>query len=351
MDSSTFLFGLNDRKFLVQTKKEKTKTFEYDDNTDPFAENCSTTSSENESNSPKKKLQDYFGLDFFQSLEASKEVENKHERNFHETSSDPFAEILRYKKSNEASKTSKAGTFEGLLRSKNQKEEDENEETDLLKEKIKEFLVKKIQAKYCCIFCNTKNEVNFRAGRYSECKNCESRAQLYRRALRLKASKNETFGSDTSHNSRNIPSILLCHTCYLENKPCEVCVKIQSHIQAKKLSKVKEYLCLMCGTNIKERFVEGIYSRCRGCKNELECEKYRSKVSQKKKEIEKSGSENDSRKLIRTIPERVAKIEKVVNSEVEDLKLEILQLKETHHDELSELKTQIKQLKFLISRG
>jgi hypothetical protein len=38
------------------------------------------------------------------------------------------------------------------------------------------------------------------------------------------------------------------------------------------------------------------------------------------------------------------------SSEIEELKLENLQLKETHHDELLELKDQIKQLKFLISR-
>jgi len=356
MENSRFLFGLNDTKYLVETQKVKSKTFDYEDN---YSEFDSDNTSENESNSPKRNLEDYFGLDFFKSLEASNEKKKSKNDCETEDDSDPFQEI--YKIETQKSKDSKGSyqPFEGILGKKKLKEPEDSYENSEVKEKIKEFLIKKIKEKYYCIFCTTKNEVNFRNGRYSECKACESRKQLYRRNLKQNSKEND----DTK-------VILLCHSCYLENKPCDVCIKIQKHVLVKKSQKLcKEYLCLTCGTNIKERFVEGTYSRCRTCKNELSCQKYRAlKDSQKlnsengvsgsKDFVSGSGNSKDfvsgsgnSKEVFRTIPERVTKIEKTINSEIEELKLEILQLKETHHDEILELKNQIKQLRFLISRN
>jgi hypothetical protein len=231
-EGSTFLFGLNDRKFLVSTQKEKSKTFEYDED---YSEKEYNSSSDDEIKSPEKKLEDYFGLDYFQSLEVSNK---SRKRELDENDTDPFSEIYNKKEQ----KTFKNGTFEGILgsfsKNQNSQEETETRESEIIKDKIKDFLIKKIRAKYCCIFCNTKNEVNFRNGRYSECKACESRKQLYRRSLKLKSEGNSLqIQGDTK-------TILLCHSCYLENKPCEICIKIQNHVYSKKLNSSKTYLCL-----------------------------------------------------------------------------------------------------------
>jgi hypothetical protein len=216
-------------------------------------------------------------------------------------------------------------------------------------EKIRTFASKvsgNLLHKYCCMYCNTKNEVNFRYGRLSECKSCESKKQIYRRNLRLST-------------NRDLP-ILMCSVCYEHSKPCELCSKIQYHVKARKLNKSQNYLCLSCGTDIKERFVEGVYSRCRGCKNDTQVQKYReAKIRNKDIDLMNLSHEELERlKVVKTIPGRVeilenqvqelSRNENLLKTELEELKMENFMLKETMEDEFSSLKKQIKELKFII---
>jgi hypothetical protein len=223
---------------------------------------------------------------------------------------------------------------------------------------------------YCCSYCQTRNEVNFRLGRYSECKACESKKQIYRRNLRLKNAKESkgfsgTFGSKRNNNedmknSQDISPILLCSKCFELNKVCELCSKIQAHVQARALHKIQEYLCLSCGTNVSERFEQGYYSRCRACKNDYQVQKYK-EAKLRSKELKEqllSPAELEKLRVAKTIPSRVELLESEVQtllsevnflkSELEEVKMENSSLKETMEDEFSDLKKQIKELKFII---
>jgi ribosomal protein L37AE/L43A len=392
MDSRSFLFGSSkERNSLNKFQKQdlKTKTFEYEENySDSSSDSSEDFSPKNVKSKNEESLSDYFGMDFFKDFKEnstqrnnfdSRQGQNYNEDNNFEhkekTKNEPFGGVFRFKTYEKPTEESmgnyKTEPSNDLSHDRKPVKTSNDSVSESLESKIPEFIYKKIRAKYCCIFCNTKNEVNFRPGRYSECKACESRKQLYRRSLKLKSSEEKGYqgprnGIDISEgnkssdeNFKGFKPLLLCHNCYLENKPCEVCTLIQGHVQTKKLSKSKAYLCLTCGTNIKERFVEGIYSRCRACKNEIACQKYE---LEKKKDEGNENSINDQKSVyknfIRTIPDRVTNLEKFVfdlqkekNAELEELHLDILTLKETHHDEILELKEQIKQLKFLISRN
>ncbi len=248
------------------------------------------------------------------------------------------------------------------------------------KQKIKDFRdfslkttgSKKSQS-YCCIYCQNRNEVNFRAGRYSECKACESKKQIYRRNLRLRAESSKASKSSKGKNSNDSsessecnkisedkPPILLCSKCFEHSKVCELCTKIQYHVKARALNKIQEYLCLSCGTNVIERFVQGHYSRCRGCKNDFQVQKYK-EAKLRSKELKQqllSPAELEKLRVAKTIPSRVDVLESQVQallcettflkSELEDAKLENLSLKESFEDTMGDLKKQIKELKFIL---
>lgn len=261
------------------------------------------------------------------------------------------------------------GTFLKELHSQ-EKSETPKDPKDF-KQKIKEFSLKTTGSKksqsYCCIYCQNKNEVNFRYGRYSECKACESKKQIYRRNLRLRSEsskgKNSNDSSESSECnkiSEDNPPILLCSKCFEHSKVCELCKKIQYHVKARALNKIQEYLCLSCGTNVIERFVQGHYSRCRGCKNDFQVQKYK-EAKLRSKELKQqllSPAELEKLRVAKTIPSRVDVLESQVQallcevtflkSELEDAKLENLSLKESFEDTMGDLKKQIKELKFIL---
>jgi len=227
------------------------------------------------------------------------------------------------------------------------------EKINIIASKVLKSEPRKSQS-YCCNYCNTKNEVNFRSGRYSECKACESKKQIYRRNLRLRRT-----GDSTKNLSEESP-ILLCSNCFEVNKVCELCKKIQAHVNARALHKIQEYLCLSCGTNISERFEKGYYSRCRGCKNDYQVQKYK-EAKLRSKELKEqllSPQELERLRVAKTIPSRVESLEVQVQTlsseltflkvELEEVKMENSSLKETMEDEFSDLKKQIKELKFII---
>lgn len=216
---------------------------------------------------------------------------------------------------------------------------------------------------YCCSYCHTKNEVNFRYGRLSECKACESKKAVYRRNLKLKGA----FRSDGSYDeSFDVSPILVCSDCISRDKVCEICTKIQTKFKARiqelKAYKSQNYCCLSCGTNVAERFAEGCYSRCRACKNDLQAQKYReAKLRAKEERLRETESlspeELERRRIVKTIPSRVEtlelqvsellKSESFLKAELEELKMENFGLRETFEDTFADLKKQIKELKFI----
>jgi len=218
---------------------------------------------------------------------------------------------------------------------------------------------------YCCSYCQTKNEVNFRYGRLSECKACESKKAVYRRNLKLKGA----FRSDGSYDeSFDVSPILVCSDCISRDKVCEICTKIQEkfkvRVQELKAYKSQNYCCLSCGTNVAERFAEGCYSRCRACKNDLQAQKYReAKLRAKEEKLKEvsfgseASEELERRRLVKTIPSRVEtlelqvsellKSESFLKTELEELKMENFGLRETFEDTFADLKKQIKELKFI----